>query len=78
MKIISNLKKVETKITISIADADLGVQIETPINLNKKEAEDICQILYNAMFREAGAPESFIQALKAKAYKKTTVPMEEN
>lgn len=78
MKIISNLKKVETKITISIADADLGVQIETPINLNKKEAEDICQILYNAMFREAGAPESFIQTLKAKAYKKTTVPMEEN
>lgn len=76
MKIISNLKKVETKITISIADADLGVQIETPININKKEAEDICQILYNAMFREAGAPESFIQALKAKAYKKTTVPME--
>lgn len=76
MKIISNLKKVETKITISIADADLGVQIEMPININKKEAEDICQILYNAMFREAGAPESFIQALKAKAYKKTTVPME--
>lgn len=76
MKIISNLKKVETKITISIADADLGVQIETPININKKEAEDICQILYNAMFREAGAPESFIQALKVKAYKKTTVPME--
>lgn len=76
MKIISNLKKVETKITISIADADLGVQIETPINLNKKEAEDICQILYNAMFREAGASESFIQTLKAKAYKKTTVPME--
>lgn len=76
MKIISNLKKVETKITISIADADLGVQIETPININKKEAEDICQILYNAMFREAGAPESFIQTLKAKAYKKTTVPME--
>lgn len=76
MKIISNLKKVETKITISIADADLGAQIETPIDLNKKEAEDICQILYNAMFREAGAPESFIQALKAKAYKKTTVPME--
>ena len=76
MKIISNLKKVETKITISIADADLGVQIETPINLNKKEAEDICQILYNAMFREAGAPESFIQTLKAKAYKKTTVPIE--
>lgn len=76
MKIISNLKKVETKITISIADADLGVQIETPININKKEAEDICQILYNAMFREAGAHESFIQTLKAKAYKKTTVPIE--
>lgn len=75
MKIISNLKKVETKITISIADADLGVQIETPINLNKKEAEDICQILYNAMFREAGAPESFIQTLKAKAYKKTVEPI---
>lgn len=78
MKIISNLKKAETKITISIADADLEVQIETPININKKEAEDICQILYNAMLREAGAPESFIQALKAKAYKKTIVPMEEN
>lgn len=76
MKIISNLKKAETKITISIADADLEVQIETPININKKEAEDICQILYNAMFREAGAPESFIPALKAKAYKKTTVPIE--
>ena len=68
--------KLETKITISINDADLGAQIETPINLNKKEAEDICQILSNAMFREAGAPESFIQTLKAKAYKKTTVPIE--
>lgn len=70
--------KLETKITISTNGFDFGVQIETPINLNKKEAEDICQILYNALFREAGAPESFIQALKAKAYKKTIVPMEEN
>jgi hypothetical protein len=68
--------KLETKITISTNGFDFGVQIETPINLNKKEAEDICQILYNAMFREAGAPESFIPALKAKAYKKTTVPIE--
>lgn len=68
--------KLETKITISTNGFDFGVQIETPINLNKKEAEDICQILYNAMFREAGAPESFIQTLKAKAYKKTTVPIE--
>lgn len=68
--------KLETKITISINDADLGAQIETPINLNKKEAEDICQILYNALFREAGATKSFIQTLKAKAYKKTTVPIE--
>lgn len=68
--------KLETKITISTNNADLGAQIETPIDLNKKEAEDICQILYNAMFREAGAPESFIQTLKAKAYKKTTVPIE--
>ena len=68
--------KLETKITISINGFDFGVQIETPINLNKKEAEDICQILYNAMFRESGAPESFIPALKAKAYKKTIVPME--
>ena len=68
--------KLETKITISTNGFDFGVQIETPINLNKKEAEDICQILYNAMFREAGAPESFIQTLKAKAYKKTIVPME--
>lgn len=68
--------KLETKITISTNGFDFGVQIETPINLNKKEAEDICQILYNAMFREAGAPESFIPALKAKAYKKTIVPME--
>lgn len=68
--------KLETKITISTNGFDFGVQIEAPINLNKKEAEDICQILYNAMFREAGAPESFIPALKAKAYKKTIVPME--
>lgn len=68
--------KLETKITISTNGFDFWVQIETPINLNKKEAEDICQILYNAMFREAGAPESFIPALKAKAYKKTIVPME--
>lgn len=68
--------KLETKITISTNGFDFGVQIETPINLNKKEAEDICQILYNAMFREAGAPESFIPALKAKAYKKIIVPME--
>lgn len=68
--------KLETKITISTNGFDFGVQIETPVNLNKKEAEDICQILYNAMFREAGAPESFIPALKAKAYKKTIVPME--
>lgn len=70
--------KLETKITINTSDEELGVQIETPINLNKKEAEDICQILYNAMFREAGAPESFIQTLKPKAYKKTTIPAEEN
>lgn len=68
--------KLETKITISTNGFDFGAQIETPIDLNKKEAEDICQILYNAMFREAGAPESFIQTLKAKAYKKTTVPIE--
>ena len=68
--------KLETKITISTNGFDFGVQIETSININKKEAEDICQILYNAMFREAGAPESFIQTLKAKAYKKTTVPIE--
>ena len=67
--------KLETKITISTNGFDFGVQIETPINLNKKEAEDICQILYNAMFREAGAPESFIPALKAKAYKKTVEPI---
>ena len=68
--------KLETKITISTNDAELGVQIETPININKKEAEEISEILYNAILREAGAPESFIQTLKAKAYKKTTVPME--
>lgn len=68
--------KIETKITISANGFDFGVQIETPIDLNKKEAEDICQILYNALFREAGVPESFIQTLKAKAYKKTTVPIE--
>lgn len=30
--------KLETKITISTNDAELGVQIETPIDLNKKEA----------------------------------------
>lgn len=70
--------KLETKITISTNDAELGVQIETPININKKEAEEISEILYNAILREAGATKSFIQTLKAKAYKKTTVPMEEN
>ena len=68
--------KLETKITFTITDEGVGTEIETPIDLNRKEAEDICQILYNALFREAGAPESFIQTLKAKAYKKTTVPIE--
>ena len=70
--------KLETKITFTITDEGVGTEIETPIDLNRKEAEDICQILYNALFREAGAPESFIQTLKPKAYKKTTIPAEEN
>ena len=70
--------KLETKITFTITDEGVGTEIETPIDLNRKEAEDICQILYNALFREAGATKSFIQTLKPKAYKKTTIPAEEN